>query len=420
LQWVAAAIFQAGEVVVPYSHETENYLDHVLSHAFLTKIDDKVVFLNPDIRYDYLVRYAVNLLLQSWDEFDGFCSIFYQIYQFSFQIDHAREICSSVLIILNQEYEKDVIGRIFEVVIQETKDKRNSLFWNIFYPFCEALPNLRFESKSLADVLEKVIQAIARDHAGGQLYHAVEKLDHAVEKLAARSHVDADVLYNEFLARSDSPVVSLTLNVLLGLAKFSLQEAHRRALALANSDNLIYRRIGISALGYFKYSDNDIQHNLLKSTIEQLEAFRKITNPEIDYILAQAYGNLVRQSEDAAKAFIELALRNDLAVKNQVSHILFLKAEEAFTQSWYREALLNLIQPPLPSLGMIEKLDSCINLYAKNEPDTALDIIETVAINWDYSSAEQENELSSILNTTFLEIYNNHLVQCGLSLGRVI
>lgn len=64
-------------------------------------------------------------------------------------------------------------------------------------------------------------------------------------------------------------------NVLLGLAKFDLEEAHRRTLALTNTEQPILRRMGIAALGEFKYMDSE-RHDLLRSTLERLEVFRTI------------------------------------------------------------------------------------------------------------------------------------------------
>jgi hypothetical protein len=399
LQRIAREIFQVGDDTVLVSQIAENNLNQAISHNFLIKSSEKMAFSNPDIRYEYLVRYAANLLLKSWNEVEEFSNVFYQIYQCGFQVENSREIGKSVLIILNHENEKDVIGRIAEVANQGTKGKRNSLFWKLFPSFCEALPTLKFDAKSLVDVLEKVVQATANDFEGNRLYQVIEEI-------ASSSQADADVLYNEFLARSTSPVVSFTISVLLGLAKFLPQEAHNRSISLINSENAIYRRIGISALGNFEY--NDQEHNLLLSTLEQLDAIRGIVNPEIDYILAQAYGNLIKKTEEAKKVFIELSLRNDQAVKNQVSHTLILNAKEAFSQSWYREAMSNLMQRPLPSLRTIKQLDYCMKYYAEHEPETALNFIETLAKNWDYSSIDEEKELPNILDTTFAELYNNH------------
>jgi hypothetical protein len=400
LQWVTAKIFEQKEITIACTQEFKHELDQAIENDFLKTSNEKITFSSPEIKYDYLVRHATDLLFQKWDDGEDFFNIFNQIQRLRF-LDLGHDICASVFLVLNQEYKKDVIGRISEVAVKRIEGETNSLFWDLFHLFCEILPNLEFESRSLADALELMIKASAQDLAGGGIYHAVEKL-------AARSLVDADVLYNEFLVRSNSPVINLTLYALLGLAKSSLQEAHCRALTLANSETLIFRRIGISALGHFKYCRNDLQLNLLNSSIEKLEAFREIVNPEIDDILAQAYGNLAGQSEEAAKGFIELALTKNLAVKNQVSHILSLKNKEEFNQSWYKETLFNVVQTPLPSLEMIEQLDLCIKCYAEYEPDTVLNIIETLAINWEYHNDREDMDLPAILDTTFLDLYNNH------------
>jgi hypothetical protein len=401
LQWVAEEIFQTGELTIPASHESKNDIEQALSRNFLIETDGQITFSNSDVRYEYLARHSANLLFQAWEKLEEFSEIFNQTCRYGFKFDHSREICETVLLILSQEQVKDIIGRISEVANQGVEGQRNGLFWNLFHPFCKVLHNLEFEPKSLADALENVIRATGADYAGGQLYPAIENL-------AARSRLDADILYHEFLERSDSLVINLTISVLLGLAQSSLQEAHHHAMDLVKSDVLIYRRIGISALGHFQYADSDEHRILLNDTLDKLENFREMPNPDINDIMVQAYGNLVEKSEEAKKRVIELALSNDLATKNQIAHILFLKAREAFDNPWYREAVFNLIQHPIPSLGAVEQLDSCIRYYVGNEPDTALDIIEALVINWDYSSTEEGKELPNILDGTLLELYNSH------------
>ena len=402
LQLVAAEIFRAEELGVSCTLVDKSTFPQAFSNNFLIESAGKINFSNLEIRYNYLVRHAASSMLQVWDEFDRFLSVFEQINRLGFQLGYPYEICSSGLRVLNQEYEKDVINRLSEVAI-EMENKKNSLFWNLPSIVYEILADLKFESKSLANALENIIKITNNSLITRQL-------SQAVESLAATSQVNADILYNEFLGRLDSPVVYLSISVLLGLAKFSLQEAHSRALVLARSEQLIYRRLGISCLGYFQYSNDEIHHRLLKVTIDCLETFREISNPDISVILAEVYGNLTGKSEEAEKDLIELALSSHISVKNQVTHMLVLKAKEAFNQSWYREALFNLTQPPLPSLKMIEQLSFCIKQhYVKNEPDKALGIIEAFASNWDYHISEEDKDLPNTLYTTLIELYNNHL-----------
>lgn len=402
LQLVAAEIFRTEELGVSCTLVDKSTFPQAFSNNFLIESAGKINFSNLEIRYNYLVRHAASSMLQVWDEFDRFLSVFEQINRLGFQLGYSYEICCSVLLILNQEYDKDVINRLSEVAI-ELENKKNSLFWNLPSIVYEILPNLKFESKSLANALKNIIQITNNGFVAGQLHQAIESL-------AAISQINADILYNEFLEYLDSPVVNLTISVLLGLAKLSLQESHSRALLLARSEQLIYRRIGISCLGYFQYSNDEIHQRLLKVTIDCLGTFRETINPEIDADLAKAYGNLTGKSEKAQRAFIELASRDNLTIKNQVAQILVLKANEAFNQSWYREAIFNLTQPSLPSLKMIEQLSFCIKQhYVKNEPDTALDIIEAFAANWDYRISEEDKDLPNILYTTLTELYNNHL-----------
>jgi hypothetical protein len=57
---------------------------------------------------------------------------------------------------------------------------------------------------------------------------------------------------------------------------------------------------------------------------------------------------------------------------------------------------------------MLNSLDYCINYCLKNDSNTALQLIEFIALGWDYSSGQQAS-LPKILDTTFIELHNNHL-----------
>ncbi|HLO89104.1 MAG TPA: hypothetical protein VK203_29420, partial [Nostocaceae cyanobacterium] len=236
----------------------------------------------------------------------------------------------------------------------------------------------------------------------GQVYSAVEKL-------AARSENDAEMLYEEFLSWDNFLVVTMTANVLVGLSSLSLKKAHNYALSLFNSEKLIHKQIGIFALGRFHYNVNENYHEFLASTLAKLKTLQTKPNPETDHIIAEAYGNLIDQSEEALVAFLELASRqDDLNLKSQIAKVLYNKAQKNYSKEWYKKAIFYLIKPPLLPPALLKQfIDYCIIYYAKTELTTALEVIEHLAINWDYINHQDDNKLPQVFNHTFLELYNN-------------
>ncbi|MGF2010739.1 MULTISPECIES: hypothetical protein [unclassified Nostoc] len=150
------------------------------------------------------------------------------------------------------------------------------------------------------------------------------------------------------------------------------------------------------------------QSDLLQATLDRFNSFKEKFNVETDLVLLQAYGNLANKSDEAAAILVEFASSQNHVVREQLSNILFQKASEAYSCSWYKEVLLHLVQIPSFSTEMLDSLDYCINYCLKNDPKTALQLVEFIALSWDYSSGEQAS-LPKIIDSTFIELHNNHL-----------
>ena len=397
LQWAAGGIYQQSKETVPIPPVDEVDLSPGLELGFLRSDNGKVGFSDPAVRHDYLVRYAVNLVIAAWDELENFASLFYEIYRCSIRINVGSQIGVAVLLVLNSEYKKDLVGRVAEVARLETsREKRDKSREKIYEFFCDALPELDLKLESLVDVFELIFQT----NAGYKIYSIVENL-------AAHSQSNADFIYNKFVVAQEPRIVSLAFYALRGLAKFNPDEAHRRALVLTNSEQSILRQIGIAFLGEFSYETSK-QSDLLQATLDKFNSFKEKFNVETDLVLLQAYGNLANKSDEAAAILVEFASSQNHVVREQLSNILFQKASEAYSCSWYKEVLLHLVQIPSFSTEMLDSLDYCINYCLKNDPKTALQLVEFIALGWDYSSGEQAS-LPKIIDSTFIELHNNHL-----------
>ncbi|SRR5579883_478147 len=409
LQWVAAAIYEQSEETVPLAPIDVVDLSLALELGFLASDDGKVGFSDPAVRHDYLIRHAVDLAITTWDELEKFASLFAEIYRRSCRVTNNIDcrIGAGVLLILNYEYKKDIVGRVALVArLDNARENRDSSFWSLYDPFCDVFPELIFKFESLVDTLESILQT----NVGYKIYSVVENL-------AARSQNNADFLYNEFLARLESRIVELAFTTLLGLAKLDQKEAHRRALVLTDSEQPPLRQIGIAALGNFKYDTSEARE-LLRITLDRFNELKTTFNIETDFVLLRAYGNLVNKSEEAAKVLVEFASRQDPAVQNEVSRILYQRANEAYNHLWYKEVLLYLARVPSFSAEMLQTLDYCIKHYVKNAPDTALQVVEIMAVGWNYSSDGEETKFSDMLNSTFAELYNNHLNALNAAITR--
>ncbi len=397
LRWIAKLIYEQQEEAVPICEQNADIIALALDLGYLKTTDGKVTFSDQDVRNHYLVRHIVDLALLDWDEPEKLISLFNEVYRCSLRLRECCEVGVDVLRVLACEHKKDVIDHVAKIAIltKATQEQRHS-FRNLYEFFCKALPELAPEPTALADVLERILD-VAR--GSGYIYSAIEEM-------AAQSQIKAEALYNEFIARLKSPVIDLAFTALLGLAQFNLAKAHNYALALTEADSCIHRGIGISVLGRFQYGDGEYS-DLLHTTLEKLKYLRAVPNEQTDAILVCAYGNLLHQSNVALEAFVELASRQENAVRYQVAGILFRESAKFHSCSWYKDALFRLIQIPFTEVEALSTIDHCIEYYAKNEPELAIQIIESLAINWNYNAIEEENQLTDVLSSTFMELFNN-------------
>jgi hypothetical protein len=410
LQQVAKAIYDQAEEPVRLNRDEAN-LSAALELGFLQSSDDGITFSNPEVRRDYLVRHTVDLALQAWDDPKMFADFFQDAQYRTLDFGTRREVTTVVLLVLAGDHGKDVVGRVGEIARSGIEnERRNHLFWSLYDPFCEALPELNVEPDKLADTLESVFEATTGDLAGGFVYGAVEKL-------ASRSRADAEALYEVFASRPDSPVVSFTANAFVGLARFDLPEAHRRALELTEAEQATLRRAGIAALGVLDYKGGG-RPDLLVRTWKRLQALKAEPDPETDYVLARAYGNLLGQKQEASEALVEMAGRPDPAVQTQVAFVLHQKARDSHHDPWYRGALLTLARVPTSQAEAWGELDHCAARCARDAPDLVVEFAEAAVLSRDYGAGGKRTELPEMLGTAFSQLLRHHPERLQAALTR--
>ena len=400
LQRVTEAIYERTEESVRLDGD-EVGLSAALDLGLLESADDGITFSDPDVRRDYMIRHTAKLALQAWDDPSTFANFFENAQYRTLDFGSHREVTTVVLLVLAAEHSKDVVGRMGEVArLGAEGEGRNQLFWALYDPFCEALPELDVDPGKLADVLEWVFQATANDGTAGWIYGSVERL-------AARSRTDAESLYQAFSLRLNSPLVELTANALVALAKFDLPEAHRCALGLTEAHQSALRRVGVAALGRFNYAERE-GSDLLVPTWERFEALKGEQNPEIDQALARAYGNMLHQKPEATDALVDLSARSDPIVQIQVASILFMAADKTRDEPWFRSALLNLARVSTSHAGTWQELDHCTARCVEDTPNLVVEFMEAAVVSRDYGSEGREAELPKLLNFTFSRMVQHH------------
>ena len=299
---------------------------------------------------------------------------------------------SAVLLVLAQNYGKDLVGRMGDIAKKSLAEKQSGRHFLIFHPpFCQALPSLNVDPAGLADAMEPVLIVESSDWLSGGIYQSIETL-------ARRSIETSELLVDAFVARPYSPVASLASSALLGLAHFDLPEAHRRALALVHAEAIILQRTGLGTLSRFRYSETD--GHLLAVTLAKFDEMRMQPNPETDDVLARSYGILSTQNEKASEAFVEMAARVDSRVQTQAAHILFMRAKSDYHNLWYRKALMHLANIPSGQSQNLRYLDHCLVQYASDDPEFVCKFLEAFVNGRSYGQEAVKEKLCDLLSQT--------------------
>ena len=411
LQLVTEAVYERTTEPVD-SAAAEADLRAAAKMGFVENGNQGTSFVDQDVRREYLIRHVAAITLPVWEEPAGFAEAMADAQRRTSTYAGRREVTTAVLLVLACEHGKDVVGRVGVLARSAAKQGRGQdwHFWQLYNPFCEALPDLEIEPHRLVETLEAVAETAANDGTAGLVYNAVEML-------AARSRAKGDALYEAFASRPDSPLITFVPPVLVGLARSNLEEAQRRALDLSVGTDPAVRRAGITALGLFDYSC-DARGRLLATTWERLERGRSEPDPEVDYTVARAYGNLLDQKPEAKETLVDLSVRSDAAVQGQVAWLLFRRSDEAHGEPWFREVMLNLAGAPTSHVGVWQNLDHSLYRVAREDPDLAVEFMEAMVVSRDYGAEDEARELPEMLHGAFAELVRHHPGAIGEAVTR--
>lgn len=407
LQDVAKVVYTEKKDAVSVNPQSGIQVEQAIALGLLKQQEDKVSFVESALQADYLVEYAVNELVATWDSVGIFLDNISHLYRCSVLLNYNLALGSQSISTLVYKHGKNLITRVIEVAtLRGTEDISHDRFWHLYELFCAALPDLQPEPKPLADALEVI--ASINPGAG--------KIQYEMQGLLKQSKETVEAFYQEFTSRSNPLFIEFIFTTLLILSRFDFYVAHQRALSLTGSCDSVKVNLGIAVLGRLDYTEAE-DPELLAKTLSRFNEFLLQQNIEIDSILTKAYGDLLDQSDEAIAKFLELSSRSDLAVRQEAAQVLFRRAEEFFQRDWYKDVLLTLLQKPLLHPEILKQLDFTIRRYVHNELNVAIQFIEVLALNWDYTN-NTDSSLPDVTQYTLTELFNHYRDELNSALTR--
>jgi hypothetical protein len=413
LQWVAAAVFDRLELSIEITGNDHVDLQPALANGDLTIASDgRVAFSDTGLQLQYLIRHAAEIAAREWQDLERFAQVFADIQHRAIRLEGAvarvfaraqglsREIAAGTLLLLAREYGKDVVEQMRVASVQQLlSPQRNDLFWNLYQPFCTALPDLGIVPSALPAALDPMLRAVANDMTSHLIYEAVETL-------ASRDRGTAESLYVTFV-ESDQPTVnSLTANALVALSRFDLKASHRMAMALTDRRERLWQRVGLESLSRLQYLPEDTL--LLRATLDRLSAFRVLSSPEIDDVLVVAYGRLVDLVPEAGEALADMAARPITPAHSNMALVLLKRRNQHSAKNWYRRALDLLARIESSNTVALGHLDYCLQLIAVGDPAFAVAFLEQFVCSRDYSQQGREMRLPRVLRETCQVLREQH------------
>jgi len=434
LEALAEAIYVRGEDRILLSGLDDTGCDAAETEGLVGRSEadgdqggERVAFTDEGIRHDYLARHSALLLREPWNEgSEAFAGAFGRVARQITQIaGSGLDTRATLLRILAEGQDAKMVRIIRKLAERATTENEEEggqhAFWDLYGPFCNALPHLDVQAEEIVQSASPIIEAASGDLMGG-------RIDSAVGKMARQSKARAIALYEASVSRTESAAVSLAANALVGLSDFDFNGAHGRALRLTEEDRPALRRVGMAALGRMPYGDEHIPQ--LRRTWTRLEQLRENPNEKTDYVLVQTYGDLLGVAErlDGAKAagitdpddiggaLVELAGRSTANTRHSTVQALFSKAGDYTDSDWYEEVLFKVTDTPSAHGETIRTIDYCVNRYFEGDspsPERALEFLRVFV-----QRRPDRGEVRELLGMTLRSLQENFFEELQAEMTR--
>ena len=398
LQLVIARIYESKSLSVELPDLSQ--ITEAIDTKLLFLQENKISFVELEISQDYLSHYAAQLLENSWLSPEEFLSIHTNIKGFGLTLLDLYKLENRALIILANEHQRNITDQILNISRLEDFSKKQKWNFQILYDsFWEVINEIVIEVETITSILD----AISND-----FYLGSSSVNKAIEKFCAKDITKAETLFKMLMQRARLSIASLIFYVLRGMARIDFPEAHGKAILLSEMPEPILCRVGIWVLGDFDYT-NDQSGRLLNSTLERLQILRLNPNPEIDSYLVRSYEGLLKYTNSIQKILNEFVLSSNPSIWKTMISVLFMQADREHNEEWFRQAILNLVENQTFTLEELKTLDHCIDQYAKDDPQFAINLLENIATRWDFKVNGGFRNLVESLDQTIIQLSNLQL-----------
>ena len=363
-------------------------------------VDDQITFTTPELLTDWLARYCALDIASAWCDFT-------QTAQKLRRVDHLFRILglpksatTQLFLSLENDCGKNVLSRLYEAAcIKVGAQEPNVVLNAIYFPFCDALPELNYHPTDLADQLGPVLTAT-------ESFVPLGKLHGAIEELAKQSQQKAESLLKAFLQRPEQRTGELAANVLKAFWTFNPSMAHQKALQLTKAKIPALQRIG--AIAWFSYELPSHEEKLVV-TISRLEELCESNDTDILSVVAQALSALFRNLEGEnyrrriREGFLRLSSHEDPSVQYVIARCLVQLADGSADADWFWESLDHLSGVSASHKGIVDNLDLTIYSLVKHHPKRVTRYLQHVVTS---RSAEIKGEHSGLL-----DLYENTVIR---------
>lgn len=398
LQGVAALLYERGKSPLPVTALGGLEIQPAVDDGFLVVTEGEVSFADTSILQIYAAWCAAEKVAQAWSNTTAFAEIFGQVERQGILLGSYRKFGGTVLIMLAEIWQFDVIGKTAELAELALADEhKRGAFWNLYPPFCEALPSLIADSQALIRACNSIISATKSDLAGGLIFRAVEEY-------ASQSAVRAEELFQLLIANPGDQVASLAVNVLCALAVSDRLKAHKYAFHLTELGAPELRRVGIATLGRLPYVAAE-HVPLLAETATRFEEILAVGDPKELPFLAHAYGNLLEKMDCASQKLVILAEHIDSYVKHAVASELTKYSGKPEHKKWVEAALVGLADVSSENKGTFQQLDHCAYDMLSIDAESGLSFIELVVNRRHYRGGRSSDNITKLFEMTFSDLY---------------
>lgn len=400
---VAEIIAKAREHPAPISRNQYAEFEASLNAGDVEIKDDQIAFTTPELLADWLARYCASDVAGVWHDFTQTAQKLQQVNYLFRKLEISESATTQLFLSLKNTYGKNVLSRLSEAALIRVGAQESNIFLNaIYFPFCDALPELDYQPIDLADQLGPVLTAT-------EGYFPPGKLHGAIEELAKQSLQKAISLLESFVQRPERRTAELAANVLKVLWTFDPSEAHNRAMELTTAKQPILQRIGTLALAWFSYELSSHEEELTK-TINHLEEQCESNETDLLPITAQALGALIETLQDdnyqirVRDGFVRLSSHEDPDVQVSIARCLIQLSDGSADANWFWEALDNLAGASASHEKILGYLDRTTYSLVESHPERIIRHLQHFVTNRARRTERERDSLPDIYENTIVRL----------------